>query len=1172
MAILDELTAGAHISGGPVGEKPARLIQITPLDDSAMAAVRHADGSFEELMLYPEDIASLIVVSSVDGRDYSGDATLFRLALEAHRIRLAHFFDPYLALRNSSVEPLPHQIAAVYQEMLPRLPLRFVLADDPGAGKTIMTGLYVKELMLRSAIKRCLIVCPGGLAEQWQQELQDKFGLRFEILSNDRIATSQSGNPFNDTPLLIARLDKLARSETELIPKLQTASRWDLVVCDEAHKMSVSINGRKRSPTKRFRLGEILAARTEHLLLLTATPHNGKEAEFQAFMSLVDRDRFGIQSDPRDVKPVDVSDVMRRLSKEELMRFDGTPLFPPRYASTLQYSLDPDERALYQHVTQYVREEFSRADTFADNRRNSVGFALTILQRRLASSPEAIHKSLMRRRERLQERLETTKAGVHGRIRGFEDSALLRNAAVGDEDEFSVLDLEYEEEVVMQGATASRTIAELQAEIETLCTLEAEACALRQRGSDHKWQALCELLQDDNVLRDPDGTPAKLIIFTEHKDTIRYLHERIAAVFGRWNAVVEIHGGLSRAERKQIEAEFRNNPDARVLLATDAAGEGINLQFAHLMVNYDLPWNPNRLEQRFGRIHRIGQRHACYLWNLVSVETREGQVFELLLDKLEQERASLPGQVFDVIGKLRFDGKSLRDILEEAVRSGSSEDVARRILPAINSALDPGKLMDLFRERALTDDAMDPALVSEIKEDMERMEAQRLQPHFISSFVHDAVPKLGGRISPRESGRYEVGRVPPSIIQAEESSSRPAASKYERICFEPEKIEQQGKPDAELVAPGHALLEGLIDGIERKGAASLQKGTILVDTNDTGDKPRLLVAVEDTVRAGSTPNVSLGFLEVFGDGSIVDAGPAPHLDYTAPDGAEMEVIREFLAENAWSAADAEEGARRYAARHLTKQHLETVQKSTVDRANKTWGAVEKRLSDEIRIIRARIIKTKGSGKSGAEGLIAQDQLRIADLQDRLERRKIELDEAKKVRAGVPNIFARAVVIPRGLLDRLMFRPSLLSEDQASRDEIERIGMDTVCAIERALGYTPRDVSAGKIGWDIESSIPGDMRGPDDPMLRFIEVKGRAAGSRTVHVTRNEILRALTNPEQFILAVVEVGESEIVTTYMKRPFEHMLDVSASSAEFDLSRLKANSEIILERKMDKTFIRH
>ena len=691
MAQLEKITVGASLVG-IAGNSPVSVVAVKwHGNDVLTITYKDSKGQLADELLYREDEQRLTLQVESLPWSFDADANQLRLASEAYRISLAHIFDPYLAVHTSSIEPLPHQISAVYQEMLPRLPLRYILADDPGAGKTIMTGLFLKELLVRGDLKRCMIVTPGNLAEQWQDELLRKFGLRFRILSNELIENAATGNVFTEENLCIVRLDKLSRN-TDLQEKLKV-TEWDLIVCDEAHKMSASIWGGEIKYTKRFQLGKLLSSITSHFLLLTATPHNGKEEDFQLFMSLIDQDRFeGVARSGNQA--VDVSDVMRRLVKEDLLKFDGTALFPKRMAYTVNYDLSPMEANLYTAVTEYVRDEFNRADQLNNDRRNTVGFALTILQRRLASSPEAIYQSVKRRRERLESRLAEEHLGKRAAeytISVFDDY---------DDDDMSSAELEDTEEKVVDQATAAQTIAELEAEITTLKRLERMANNVRQSGEDRKWDELSKLFQENDNMLGSDGLREKLIIFTEHRDTLRYLTDKIRSLLGNDEAVVTIHGGILRDERRKVEELFKQDKDVRILIATDAAGEGINLQRAHLMVNNDLPWNPNRLEQRFGRIHRIGQREVCHLWNLVSSKTREGMVFQRLFEKLEQERETLKGKVFDVLGKVTFENKPLRDLLIEAVRYNNSEEVRAKLYEVVDRSLEHEKLRQLLDEHA----------------------------------------------------------------------------------------------------------------------------------------------------------------------------------------------------------------------------------------------------------------------------------------------------------------------------------------------------------------------------------------------------------------------------------------------------------------------------------------
>ena len=785
-----------------------------------------------------------------------------------------------LAVHTSVVDPLPHQITAVYDAMLPPQPLRFLLADDPGAGKTIMAGLLMKELIARGDLQRCLVVCPGSLAEQWQDELWRRFHLPFEILTNDKLEAARTGNWFLENHLVIARLDKLSR-DADVQVKLEAPDcRWDLVVVDEAHKMSATFFGGEIKYTKRYRLGQLLSGLARHFLLMTATPHNGKEEDFQLFMALLDGDRF--EGRFRDgVHAVDVTDLMRRMVKEDLLKFDGKPLFPERIAYTVPYKLSDAEARLYREVTDYVREEFNRAEALEnDKRAGTVGFALTILQRRLASSPEAIYQSLRRRRERLESRLRELELLQRGAIGLPEATAspVLDEEDVEDLEDAPETEIEEAEGTILDQATAARTVAELKTEIATLKGLEALALSIRRSGEDKKWRELANLLTEiftpaaiSNELAEGDQAPygaavakpvpspsQKLVIFTEHRDTLNYLRGRITTLLGREEAVVVIHGALGREERKKAEEGFKHDPQVRVLLATDAAGEGINLQRAHLMVNYDLPWNPNRLEQRFGRIHRIGQTEVCHLWNLVAEETREGDVYRRLLEKLDQARQSLGGRVFDVLGKLLFESRSLKDLLIEAIRYGELPEVRARLSRAVDNVLDEAKLQDLLEERALAHDAMDVTRVRKIREEMERAEARRLQPFHIKSFFLEAFKRLGGTFRQREPRRYEVTNVPAPVRNRDRliGIGEPVLPRYERIAFEKSLIAPQGEPLAAFVCPGHPLLDSTIDLTLERHRDLLRRGTILVDELDTGTAPRLLFFLEHTIQDGARVRAS----------------------------------------------------------------------------------------------------------------------------------------------------------------------------------------------------------------------------------------------------------------------------------------------------------------------------
>ncbi len=1172
MLKLEQIQKNAAISGLEPGQV-VRVVTTEPVGDNALTVYyKTADGKLLERMLFRTDEATLALAEA--GRPWAFDAPgeAFKLAAEAYRINLAYLFDPMMAVHTSNVEPLPHQITAVYESMLPRQPLRYVLADDPGAGKTIMAGLFIRELLMRAEAQRVLIVAPGSLVEQWQDEMDEKFGLAFTLFSREQVEQSRSGNPFDDIDLLIARLDQLARAE-DLQDKLRLGY-WDLVVVDEAHKLSTNYFVNKVNKTKRFQLGELLGSITRHFLLMTATPHNGKEEDFQLFLSLLDTDRF--YGKFRDgVHQVDVTDLMRRMVKEDLLKFDGTPLFPERRAYTVNYQLSDREAALYAAVTDYVKEQFNKADQLADGgRKGTVGFALTTLQRRLASSPEAIYQSLQRRRNKLQRRVEEEKLGQRGRALA---ETLEGNGTNGiPEDLWESADVlspdayeKFEEDIVDQ-ATAAQTIQELEAEILILKGLEEQARQVVHSGQDRKWDELSRLLQDTPEMHDAGGRPRKLILFTEHRDTLNYLATRIRRLSGNEDAVVIIHGGVKREERRKVQELFRNDPTARVLIATDAAGEGVNLQNANLMVNYDLPWNPNRLEQRFGRIHRIGQTEVCHLWNMVAAETREGDVFQRLFEKLEIERAALGGRVFDILGEV-FEDRRLKDLLIEAIRYGADPEVRARLLRKIEGALDTQHLETILRRNALCEEVMDAQRLFAVKEAMERAEARKLQPFFVRSFFNQAFQQLGGELRPREPGRYEITHVPALIRERDRRISgrdrrntHPVLRRYERVCFEKQYvrlIDRVGAPMASLLHPGHPLLQAVTDLVLEAHRNTLKQGAVLVDPSDLGLMPQLLFIIDHSVKEGADPTrvVSrrMQFVAIDAQGHAIHAGWAPHLDLEPLTPADLALLADVLAAP-WMAQDLESVALAYAGSQLVPEHFDEVRTRREQTVDKTLAAVHERLVKEINFWSDRYIKLQDDSAAGKDVRLTLENVRrtIDELTARRETRAKALLAMRHVISATPVVLGGALVIPVGLLLQRKGQPGWTADAEA-RARVEQIAMRAVMDAERALGHEVIDVSAEKCGWDV-TSIP-KVRDGRLSTPRHIEVKGRAKGQTTVTVTRNEILYGLNQSDTFILAIVLVdGDAHEGPFYIRKPFTQEPDWAVTSINLDLSELLQRAE--------------
>ena len=1082
---------------------------------------------------------------------FDADGHDFQMALEARRIRSAHVLDHYTAIHSSQIEPLPHQLSAVYHEMLERNPLRFLLADDPGAGKTIMAGLLLKELIIRGDVKRCLIVVPGNLVEQWRIELSLKFGLEFSVFGGAR-QSSNSENPFVRHSMVLARMDTLSRSD-EYRQALKEAPAWDLVICDEAHRMAASLYGAKVRKTRRYRLGELLGSRCKHFLLMTATPHNGKEAEFQLFMALLDEDRFPPLHSNR-IQRVDTDDLMRRLTKEELLHFDGTPLFPERRAYTVQFRLSKAETELYETVTAYVQDEMNRVERFTnatDSRRQTVGFALLTLQRRLASSPAAIHSSLRRRRERLQDRQsqaqsnlvpDTHLGNVHGAYR-FTPEWL---------DDAPDSEVEDAETYVLDNATAASTAAELHTEIQTLSRLEGMARRILESGNDTKW------LQLNNIFDDPlvgeAGKSRKLIVFTEARDTLAYLAGRMRTRLGRQEAVVEIHGGLTHHERQRAVERFSQDDDVQVLVANDAAGEGVNLQCAHLMVNYDLPWNPNRLEQRFGRIHRIGQTEVCHLWNLVAKGTREGDVFARLLEKLEQARETLGGRVYDVMGQL-FESRPLRDLMVEAIRYGDRK--REGLLDCVGEATDTSRICVLLEDKALSRDSLGTNKAQVMARELQQAEAVRLQPFNIQAFFLNAFERLGGRIHAREKGLWQITYVPQSIRRHGPHSTEISAisHQYERVCFDKKHL--TGVDSVTLLCSGHSLFDATVSEVLERYQVHMQKGAVLVDpAADAHDDPiRAIYFLSHAVLDGQHRFLSqrIHFVEVARDGMCQDTGPSPILDLRPIQSDELGLVRKDL-EDDWLDLDLEPSVFTFAQTQIAERHVCEVRCRHGGRLDLVKEAIGKQLTRAINYWDRQVEEAKFKERSGKKPRIASDEARARaeSLATRRARRISEISKQQDITSQDPGIVSCVLIVPQGLLDARVAPPAPPDTAAESRVAVEQLAMQAVMAAERSLGHQPYDVSAEKLGYDVRS-YPGQASAQ-----RFIEVKGRTFDARDVTVTANEIRTALNKPNEFILAVVRVKDGESQTPqYVRRPFVNTPDPAVQSARFSLNELLRNS---------------
>ncbi|MBB0998116.1 DEAD/DEAH box helicase family protein [Dietzia maris] len=1110
---LEELISGIKLTG-LVPHEVVQVIYAQPHGpDTVEITYKTSSGGVDQRIVFRRHESELSITTS-GSRAFDADASEFKLVAEAQRIKLAGAYDPMLAVATSNVQPLPHQIRAVYGELLPRTPLRFLLADDPGAGKTIMAGLYIKELILREDVQRCLIVAPGGLVEQWQDELFFKFGLSFDILTTEMIEAGSNINVFQKNSLLIARMDQISRNES--LQRLLQESHWDLTVVDEAHRMGAHYFGNKLEKTKRFQLGELLGEISRHFLLMTATPHSGKEGDFQLLLSLLDKDRF---TGKRETA-VDTSDVMRRMVKEDLLTFEGRRLFPERVAESIPYELTNLEMALYDQVTDYVRNGMNRAANLLDGkRRNTIGFALTVLQRRLASSPEAILRSLLRRADRLAKTKTAIADGTYRRpIPALEVGAI-------DSDSYLSSEIEEFEESVLDAATAAESIAELDAEIAELTSLARVAQRLLDSGEDKKWSELQQILETNVIPLDDTGRPRKLIIFTEHRDTLNYLTVRIETLIRRPGAVVAIHGGVRRTERRAVTEEFTKNPACQIMIATDAAGEGINLQAAHLMVNYDLPWNPNRIEQRFGRIHRIGQTQVCRLWNLVASNTREGEVFAALLGKIDEQRRAYGGKVFDVLGAA-FTDTTLRELLIEAIRYGESPEVKARMHEVIDHEIAEG-IQDLLDETALASESMSRSDLATLQAAMDEARARRLQPHYIELAFKTALGRFGGKLARRERGRYEIANVPAMFRN---TNIGPVASRYERVTFDLDAVQPEGSLRADLLAPGHPLHDSVMEHTVTTLAGILNRGTVLISSDI--DEPLMLVGVVEEIVDGTGQIISRRFSYAYAcaDGSVRDAGPAPYLDcVAAPDHPAVQEAKALP----WL-EDAESKAVSWIITHRLPEYLEEVRPQRAGDLEKQRVLVTARLEFEReRLLReVRVAEQKERAGEKPQESAASLGGKAAALQTRLDQRLDLISRQSHMDNKPPLVVSAALVLPAALVAGSL--PTLANHPfavAAPRQEKQN-AIDAVLDSERAIGRRPYQRTVGDPAYDILSTDPSTGE-----TFRLL-VTPLTAGTNGYAVSHNQVLTAKNSQPRYRLALVagspgHGGTHEV--RYLDNPF-------------------------------------
>lgn len=1051
---------------GPLWPEPVRVLSVdhfgTMLQVDAVGT--RSRQFYPGIIVTAAQAETLKVVSSAKGMDFSGDPEAFHLAIEAMRIRLAYEYDPHFAVNASTITPLPHQLDAVYRYMLKSPLVRFLLADDPGAGKTIMAGLLLKELRFRGLADRVLVVVPPLVARQWQEELSEKFSEEFTIIDNGVLKANVGRNPWTENDRCITSVYWAARDN--VLETLKEAD-WDLVIADEAHKMAAyrqGVRSQKTRKTRLYRLGEELSVRTKHLLLLTATPHKGDPENFRLLLELLDKDLFADRHILEEAMASSDNPIILRRLKEEMCRFDGSPLFPQRTVKTVTFDLSRAERELYDEVTEYVAEHFNKA---MQKEKRNVGFAMTILQRRLTSSLAAITASLTRRHERLQELLDQVRALAAAKarttLRGGNGDAtleeLLGGAEVEDLDDLSETERWDVEDSLVERLTNAESIEELEAEVLALERLVRRARAALGSGIEAK---LIQLT--DAILRD-EGLAArgeKLLIFTEAKDTLTFLVNQLRA---QGFTVAVIEGSLSMDQRRQQQELFRG--EAQIMVATEAGGESINLQFCNQMVNYDIPWNPNRLEQRMGRIHRIGQKNEVFIFNLVATDTREGAVLAALLRKMEEMRQGLGSdRVFDLVGDLLDDHEiSLADLIIDCITN------RRRLADAVASieqAVSPDHQASLIaaREEGLARRFVN---LPELRHEAARSASQALLPEHLETFFTRTLERNRGRWERRADGKLRVERVPVNLRHEQEIDFRRRFGTVERaylsLTFDKTAVGEDGRTD--LLGPGHPLFESVLQAAEAGFTDALARGAVFFDVD--ARSPERLWFFRGVVGDGTGRVLSQRLFAVRevqgGDGSNfspahpirlhdlrprADGDPPPH---------DVVMMTDFDVRK--------HAATRYCLEHMVPRFVDEVASGRL----KELGLKERYLERSFRVVISRHadrlldLEAKSSAGQDMSLAIGREQRLMDEAKRRQQERLAEVRLEQQLVPRAPEFLGVVTVLPA---------EATVGAASADDDLIERVR-----GAEEARGRSVEDARDEGLGFD---AVARDADGQD---VRFL---------------------------------------------------------------------------------------
>jgi superfamily II DNA or RNA helicase len=1064
---------------GPLWPEPIEIKVVKDVGGRILiiAATIYSNKLIEQL-LTEEEIKEISHLELI--QDFSAPASEVFLSLEAMRYRFASLFDPFLAMSSSKIDPLPFQLDAVYLHALKLPRMRFMIADDPGAGKTIMAGLIIKEMELRGLARRVLIVSPGHLKEQWKRELKEKFQSNFTIVDRGFMNTYRSENPWEVENQLITSIDFAKRED---IRNSFWGVDWDLVIVDEAHKMAAYKYGKKTNKTTRYKLGEVLSKTSENLLFLTATPHKGDPENFRLLLDLLEPGFFAKTGMISEAKNSNDNPLFIRRIKEDLRNFDGKPIFKKRFTYSNKFQLSDTEMELYNELSKYIINQYNKA--LAQNNRRNFVFALLLLQRRMASSIYALLKSLKRKKAKYEQILRNPNLLNETKAMNSRDTDIESDLERWEDE--SELD-RWEKESQVETSTISVNLEELKDELRILDKLIVMAESILDSGNETKLQELRKIM-------DKIGDE-KVLIFSEAKDTVDYLVDKMRS----WGYSVNyIHGEMNMDQR--VEAERIFYKDTQVMIATEAAGEGINLQFCHMMINYDIPWNPNRLEQRMGRIHRYKQNKDVHIFNLVADNTREGLVLARVLDKLNVIKSEIGSdKVYDVIGEI-FPAKELYKLVVDAV-SGKLTD--KELDETIDISVD-----EKIKQNNLLDEVLEQGLVTtidykSIDEISERTKELKLVPEYVEEFFKKAFTKAGGKFKVRKDETLVVSSIPLEIkkvadeIHFKKDYGKIARS-YPRITFD--KDAAFDNQDLEYVSFGHPLLEATLRWVDEKFATEMQRGGVFQDPSGTYNG--VFWFFEGVVNDGKGEIAGKKLFAIYDGEEPQEVNPSLLWDFIPIDETEPLTI------------EADKSSAEAMVIESIEEYLSELKSERERQANvkKKYGlkSLEYLIGDlNAALADYEIRKGDGENMDLAIHNASEKKKNYLIASDKLEK---EIAQETSLAMSKPKLLGAIFVegTDGSLIGTGITEEGESSDEMRTDKDIELIGMEVSMEYETLEGRKPVDISKDNLGFDVRSK---DKEGA----TRYIEVKARK-GEGSVALTKNEWIKARRFKDQYWLYVV-----------------------------------------------------